>query len=767
MKKLLLLPVLVVLTLTAFGQPKPAQKEKVPTAAEMEKMLEAEMKGMSEQEKTQMRQMMKGIMPEVAKKPGSDVITFTDNKKLVPAKDVTRIQGISRKAFTDADVAANTAVLYGKLMAKMPPAEKTIATNVMAKAKTGPLLMEAATISFMQGRNYAAMALALKAVQAEPKNVIYQNNLAAILSQSGYPEKAIPYLRKLCSQFPTNSTVLHNLGYAWLQLGQVDTARRFFAYAAASNPNNPETALCRGVIAELRGDPKKAAEHYTEAFEMAPDPFTETLAKNVKAQGRLDKIDFNKLKSRISIYEYFQKDWIKIPALVDDVAYYENNKAIQNGFSKMFTNLENKIDSLTEASSAELQALADKGETEFVQMMAKENMKGVSMISMPAVYINKILTAHIAKWQESYVTEYQNLLNEIRQRKQVMTRIGNNDKCADHDRKNNAFLQYANPLIRKFHATKIEEARTWLNAFCTWSWYITGNPKNVVLTQCITWTSFITGMYKSAINDQYAIAKSCVNQNGDQVNKIAQPAIPNFTCPAVISIPFGLEELRLSADAVNFDNNSWGIKKQAGANHNLTLAHGVDKNYIPEPGKYGNPATKAGNGSIVPPGVGDSDLMPLSKIMDELTPLSKIPPDELAPLDPSLLKKGKLDRNDLSKVRNAQLTRKLLRELMQAKCPGETPEKKPRKVKFEVGFGPIEFEKEFEVGVDWEGVEWWDEEVRAWINGKGEYRFENGFTVGIGEIVFEDVKTTGPQTAITNGLDPVGVVINFIKGLFD
>ncbi len=787
MKKCLLLATFFLMLTISQAQTKTKQNEKVKTAqSQIDKAMEAAMKDMSEEEKTEMRKMMKVVMPEMAKKPESDIISFTDNKKLVPAKDVSRISSLSGKPFTDDDVTANTALLYSKLIAKIPVSEKTILSGVMAKASSGSLLMEAATISFMQGHNYVAIGLAVKAVQAEPKNSIYQNNLAAILSQSGYPEKAIPYLQKLEVQFPLNSTVLHNLGYAWLQLGDVDTASKFFGFAAARNPSNPETALCRGVIEELRGDPKKAADHYVDAFEQAPNPFTENMAKNVNAENRLDKIDFNKLKSRISIYEYFKKDWIKIPLLVDDVSAYENNRSIQNGFSEMFTSLEDKIDDMIEASNAEVEALADQGETEFVKVMMKESQKGYSMISLPAVYIQKILMFHMLNWQQDYVTEYRTLLDEIQKQKLVMTTYGENDKCADYDRKNNEFLRYANPLIRQFHATKIEEARVWLNAFCTWGWYIAGNPKNMVLTQCISWTSFLTKMYENAVHDQYAIAQTCVNQNGDGITYMEVPAIPNFTCPAVVSIPFGLDELRLSADAATFNDNSWGIQKAVGSRHrNLTLGYGTDKNYITEPGKYGNPFTKTGNGSITPPGMGINDLVPLSKVLDDLNPL-----------DPALLDTNK--KSSSKRIRDAAMARQLLNEMIDTKCPGKLPPKKTRKQKFEFGVGKIElleWSDDFNAWVDDKGelmydkdfkpfgkleltlgelqLLEWNEDYEAWVNDKGELMYDkNGktfgkFEIGLGELEFEEIQTSGLQTVINNGMEALGTVTDFIKGLFD
>ena len=112
------------------------------------------------------------------------------------------------------------------------------------------------------------------------------------------------------------------------------------------------------------------------------------------------------------------------------------------------------------------------------------------------------------------------------------------------------------------------------------------------------------------------------------------------------------------------------------------------------------------------------------------------------------------------------------------KCPGELPVKKTRKPKFWVGLGKLELEPVFEVTlgelelepileVSLGELELWDEEVKAWVNAKGDYRFEDGFKVGLGELELEDVKTNGLQTVINNGLEASGTVKKFIKGLFD
>jgi hypothetical protein len=350
----------------------------------------------------------------------------------------------------------------------------------------------------------------------------------------------------------------------------------------------------------------------------------------------------------------------------------------------------------------------------------------------------------------------------ISAKRNEMTKVGANDKCPDLDRKNREFIAYVNPRVRSFYAKKTEELRTWLNAFCTWTWYIAGNPKNVVTTQCITWTASLVALLEYALVDQQTSSKSCVQQDSDGTVLITAPIIPNFSCPAVVTFPVGLDEIRLSAEAINFDNNSWNIEQAPGTTvPNLTMTFGVGKSDIAEPGKYGNPYTKTGDGSITASGIGTSGGND-----DDLVPLTKIPMDELAPLDPQLLNTNKkLTVTDANKINRAKLARQILKKMMSVKCPGELPKKNLRKPKFYVEVGQLEIEEPLIVEVG--ELELWDEEMNAWVNSKGEYRFKNGLTVSIGELVLEEVETSGLQTVINNGLQVMNTVKDFIKGLFN
>ncbi len=136
------------------------------------------------------------------------------------------------------------------------------------------------------------------------------------------------------------------------------------------------------------------------------NPFTEQLIKNNNGQSKLDKLDFEKLKKTITIYEYFPKDWIKIPKLSDNVSGYETDMSIKNGYKKMFEELKDKIETLTDASEAELNAPMEKGEDEFAKEMMKETLAGRNMMSMTAITVNRLLAQHLAKMEQDNVQKH-------------------------------------------------------------------------------------------------------------------------------------------------------------------------------------------------------------------------------------------------------------------------------------------------------------------------------------------------------------------------
>jgi tetratricopeptide (TPR) repeat protein len=630
----------------------PAKKIKQTAPPNMDKMMQDAMKGMSNEEKAEMKKMMKGVMPELIQNNSKVAYypEFTSNTQLIPKKDITKINALSKKKLTQADINGYATTLYNKMIAKGNAAEMAIAKKVIAQSPNANDISGAAILAMMQGHPQAAMALSMKAVQLDPANPSYQNNMASLLTQYGYPEQAVPVLQKLRNDFPDNSTVMNNLAHAWLGLGEIDSVKTIIKKAGGLNPYHPESKETEGVIEEATGNSEKALEDYEASMENAINPFTEQLIKNSKKkQSKSGSLDFEKLKRSVTIYEYFPEDWIKMPQLSDNVSGYEKDMRIKNGYSKMLEELRSKTDVLTDASQEELNALIGKtgSENAFAAEMMKESMKGMNVMSKPALVVQLVLQNYMAEWMVKYVTDCQELTNSINAAHQEMTKSGKDDKCPDYDRRNNEFLKYANPIIRKFHAKKIEEFRVWLNTFCTWAWYLTGNPKNTIMTQCIAWTAAITGFYKNAIEDQRAIPRTCIKQDSDGIEQIQSPEIPNFSCPTLVKMPIGADWQDLSNATKNFNNNKHAIKKTLIPVPNHTIAYGADHTSIPEPGR--DPFVKSANGSITPGMINDDELTPLSKIpnVNDPVPLPDLGKRKLANY---LLKK--MMTSDCKNIRN-------------------------------------------------------------------------------------------------------------------
>src|SRR5215218_3343821 len=124
------------LIVAALAQPvkKVSSKEKVPTQAEINKMMEDEMKGMSDEDKAQMRKVMKGVMPNLMEQNVkiADYPEFTSNKELVPKRDAAKI-AVSNKKLSQAEMAGYAGSLYSKIIAKGDAAEIAIVKRVVAQ----------------------------------------------------------------------------------------------------------------------------------------------------------------------------------------------------------------------------------------------------------------------------------------------------------------------------------------------------------------------------------------------------------------------------------------------------------------------------------------------------------------------------------------------------------------------------------------------------------------------------------------------------------
>ncbi len=714
-KNLGLLVISTFITMHLPAQPgkKPASaKQPATSQPDMNKMLEEAMKaeGMSKEEQEEMKKMMKDVMPAMEQHNATiaDYPEFTSNKELIPGKYPGGNAGISKKTLSKTEVAAYATNLYNKMMTKAGPEEMAVVKKVVAQTAKAADIANAAVLAMLQGHPEAALALSLKAVALDPANLNWQNNLAALLTSYGYPEQAMPLLRKLKDELPLNSTVMNNLGQAWLGYGDQDSAKKYIAIATRINPYHPEAKLCGGLLEELQGDPIKAEDYYKEALEASPNPFTEQVLKNYNKNYKVQDLDFEKIKKLIAIYEYFPKNWMpEPPKLSNDVRNYNEDYGIQKAYAEMVGQFKNKINVMTDELDQQVQETFNKGEDAFIKEMATETMKGLSFMSKPATIVLGVLSSYQLKWQQEHTEELKKMgawkeqLFKEKQQKidAIYKKISDNKgtRCetykAELDGLENEYLRKVNSRFRDYLVIKTEEFRQWLNAWCTWNWYVAGNVKNTVLLQDVGFTGYMAELYGAITDAMETHTEHCSPPVYEVKKEFPEPQVPNFTCPAVVSIPAGPEWQQLVAAAKDFDKNGYGIKKTNKPVPNVTVATGSGK-MVAQPGI--SPSFKTANGSITPGTadveaamdkgllaalrrvngnpkptdgqVGDAIDKGLSDAMkrmherrkqgvlgddDELVPLPDIPRDELTPLDPKLLNKYKLFKELMNKMLTA------------------------------------------------------------------------------------------------------------------
>jgi tetratricopeptide (TPR) repeat protein len=593
------------ITLMLFAVMLNAQQGKSPgnqKPPDLNKMMEEDTKNMTPEQKEQMKKMMGGAMPAFDEKNKPAFYPdFTDNKQLIPKRDVVRINAIPKKKLMQADISLYATNLYTKLMAKGSADEIVLIKKVLPKCTSANDFGNAAIVCMMQGHAQAAMAFSMKAVIADPANAKCQNNMASLLTQYGYPEQAIPVLQKLENDFPDNSTVLNNLAQAWFSLGERDSAKVYSLAAIKSNPLTADAQVCGGVLDEGEGNTEEAIKKYTHAMEQSPDGFTESVLKNSAGQNGINDIDYDNLIENITIYDYFPKDWIQIPELSNSVSGFENDIAVKNGYAKMFLNFNKDIQFKIDQSQAEIKNLMKQGNEGFaIEMMAAGTKHGTSFISTPARIIVSLIILKLTRLSQDYTEMKIDITNYMERKMKEKINAGKNDNCEARDNRNNKFLEEVNHSNRVDFEFWIEQYRRWLNAYCTWTWYHTGNIKNSSMVQCLSFTKFYAELFRDAIAMLQTASPNCKEGiRSDGEIKPYTPLIPSFKCPTVVSVPAGPDWHALDNKLKNFDANSLDIKKIPGAPiPNMSMLHNNGSKTISQTNRA--PVTKIANGSILP-----------------------------------------------------------------------------------------------------------------------------------------------------------------------
>ena len=689
MKKILLL--LCVFFAFAANAQKPTKQ---PSKAEIDKMMNDATKGMSKEDAAMMKEMMKQQQGKPAAEQAVDLDEIlTNNKQLVPAKNGAKISAVKKK-YTTAEVSSTVNSMYTKLLAKGNAAQIAMAKKAMLVAKTCTALMDAANTAMLQGQPHTALLLSLKAVQTCPTNLVAQNNVAALLTQYGYPEQAIPFLQKLNEEVKGNSTVLNNLAFAWLGLGDTEKAYQFAGASVRHNPQHPQSRLLCGVILEAEGKTEEAKQQIEIAKKFNNTKLTEQIGKNNSSQSLYPKMSWEELKKSISVYEYFPKGWRKtfIPTN-NTLAYDQQFSADFKSDNKMRGIFSRKVEEIIRAKEKVNDIEMQKPE-EMMKKAMGTDPKALEFTIMANRVMATIMYAYGEKVKEWDIREAALAKENTRRWTTKIPGLKPNMSCAEskpiadawHQKNMNEF----NPLLFDFVEEVEEDLRFYYNAMATWT-LLQSTPATKEMME-ITFLELVQDYGASSADNagdwywkHYRAGPQACNSTPAAIPEyfIPTPEIPNSNCLVIFKIPSGFGSLNLSNKGFSASDNEYGITANSTSKSpTMSTSLGTSGSRVSEPGLHKDPYTNTSNGNTEPV-LGTPDD-------DELTPLPKNTnttkdDDELAtPPKPSSVNSNWND-DDLTPIisdndrdlRDARNTaRKLLEEAMSTSCDLDAAKKK-------------------------------------------------------------------------------------------
>lgn len=293
MKVITLLSLILVFTSHfAEAQQKPKPKEKAPTQKEIDAMIkEAQMQlnGIGPADKKMMDSL--GIkMPDMGSLPKFTDQQFqeaaNEGEFTVPKKDAARISSVKGKPMTSLELTAYIKTTAAKIEQRMDTrklnAGKEAYAAIKAKYNDRNAISTAASGYWMLGVLQPAIYLMGRACQDDPANPDHLNNYAAFLTMAKAEDLALPILIKLNKDFPKNSTILNNIGHAWLGLGDIALAEKYLDSALVLYPGHSQANFSKALLNHARGNAQAAIPLVKRSLASA---YSESKRKLLREQG--------------------------------------------------------------------------------------------------------------------------------------------------------------------------------------------------------------------------------------------------------------------------------------------------------------------------------------------------------------------------------------------------------------------------------------------------------------------------------------------------
>jgi len=181
---------------------------------------------------------------------------WEDENRVVPARKTALINTLPKTIFSKEQLASFIKKTNLSIPSVIKPEARQMADKIIEQFKNDPyygyMIASAANGMWMMGYKESATYLMGKAAEAIP-NADHLNNFASYLTMGGAAHIAIPILEKLNSVHKNNSTILNNLGQAWLQLGDEQKGEKYLDSAIRVYTYHPQANYTKCLLLKARG----------------------------------------------------------------------------------------------------------------------------------------------------------------------------------------------------------------------------------------------------------------------------------------------------------------------------------------------------------------------------------------------------------------------------------------------------------------------------------------------------------------------------------
>ncbi|MDE3145205.1 MAG: hypothetical protein KGL19_13690 [Bacteroidota bacterium] len=474
-----LISIFLLITNVAIAQ-KPSQKDLQNAMKEYEKMMNDPQIKKLMQDSVAQKYMGKGKMPADSKALQQQMnfamqhVSQQQQNKIfgtetLPKKDVARIAALPKAILSNEQFKAYLQKVKIAVQKKISAENKNLATQFLAQISAGTNINYsiAAVACLNKAKQQAALYILSEAVTQPNLDVNDVNNFAALLNINGGEHLALPILQKINTEYPSNSTVLNNIGQSWFGLGDFNKSEKYIDSSLHFFAGNAEANYTKCYLELQKGNTQQAIDYLIKAIQNGYSSDKEAKLKKLGKKLTSDMLKWNLPKPADplginSILVFRPEDF-----------YTDING--QNSLADKWKDFEQQIANTKQSLEPEFKNAANNYAATFQQMISNPSHTPVtsSFIQIKAGKMADALTADFNDYMTRTGKEKLEIFKDvIPDEIEINKKLGkirdetNNDQaafCQAAIPLVDNFLAKYNPLIESYSATHIKRVKVYVN----------------------------------------------------------------------------------------------------------------------------------------------------------------------------------------------------------------------------------------------------------------------------------------------------------------